>query len=199
MLFFALLFAAAACVFELYLLFSYVRSRGKYPPFVVSFGRSKRDILKKASEILEAAEKSFTVADLGCGSGSLLTGLAEKFPRHRFYGYEWDVVPYFFARRRARRFSNLEVFKKNFMEENLSSYDLLLCYVGSGIEEELGYKLNEEINENCLVLSECFRLAFLREKEAISSALLGIPVCIYVYEKSFNPEEKKGSEVCTCV
>lgn len=66
-LYFALTFAGLACLLELYLLISYVRCRGKYPPFVISFGRIKRDILQKAEKILAEEKESVDVVDLGCG------------------------------------------------------------------------------------------------------------------------------------
>lgn len=183
-LYFALIFAGAACVLEVYLLVSYVRCWGKYPPFVISFGRAKRDILKKAEEILAEEKASVNVVDLGCGCGSLLLPLAKKFPRHKFYGYEWDAVAFFLVRRRAEKFDNLFVYKKDFMKENLENYRLILCNVGSGLEDELGRKLNDEISAECRVLSEMFRLGYLRERACIPSGLFCLRVNVYQYEKN---------------
>lgn len=180
-LYFALTFAVAACLFELYLLISYVRCRGKYPPFVISFGRVKRDLLQKAEEVLAGEEESVDVVDLGCGSGSLLVPLAKKFPQHRFYGYEWDALPFFLVKKRTGKLNNLHIYKKDFMKEDLSRYKLLLCNVGNGLEQELGRKLNAEISADAIVLPEMFRLAFLREKEIFPSRLWGLRVNVFWY------------------
>ena len=55
-LYFVLGFAVLACLGEVYLLVSYVRCQGKYPPFINSFGKVREDILQKAEEILQPRE-----------------------------------------------------------------------------------------------------------------------------------------------
>lgn len=183
LLYFSLFFAAFACIFEIYLLFSYVRCKGKYPPFVVSFGRVKKDMLNKAEEIISSHKSSLKIVDLGCGSGSLLIPLAKKFPESHFYGYEWDVFPYYLAVLKTRKVNNITIYKKDFMKDNLGKFDLILCNLGTGLEKDLGCKLNKEISKDKIILSEMFKLTELKE-EAISSTLCGIKSNIFLYRKN---------------
>lgn len=147
-------------------------------------GRVKQDILRKAEEVLSAESKSVKIVDLGCGSGSLLVPLAKEFPQHCFYGYEWDWLPFFLLSRRVKNLPNVHVFRKDFMKENLEDYSLILCNLGNGLEEMLGKKLSQEISEKAIVLSEMFRLSFLKEKEVFASNLYGLKVKIFLYMKS---------------
>lgn len=183
-LYFVLGFAVLACLGEVYLLVSYVRCQGKYPPFINSFGKVREDILQKAEEILQREKEAVKVVDLGCGSGSLLIPLAKKFPHHQFYGYEWDWLPFFLISRRVKNLPNVFVYRKNFMKEDLRDYKLLLCNVGNGIEQELGQKLKQEISAEAVVLSEFFPLSFLREKKVYLSKLYGLNVKIFLYMKN---------------
>lgn len=181
LLYFAFTFALLACLLECYLLINYVRCRGKYPPFVISFGKIKKDIIQKSCDILLEERNTVKVVDLGCGSGSLLVPLAKRFPNHKFYGYEWDVFPYLLASFRAKKTNNLTIYKKNFMNEDMKSFKLILCNVGTGLKTDLGYKLNNEISKEATVLSEIFELDYLQEKEVIPSKMSGFKTNIYLY------------------
>lgn len=183
LVYFSLFFAMVACCFEAYLLFSYVRCKGKYPPFVVSFGEVKKDMLGEAEKLISQFGRNMKIVDLGCGSGSLLLPLARKFPECSFYGYEWDVLPYYLAKVKSRNFKNLTIYKKDFMKENLSDFDLILCNVGTGLETDLGNKLNSEINTGAVVLSEIFKLGALKQKQIVSSSICGVKCSIFLYKK----------------
>lgn len=72
---------------------------------------------------------AYNVADLGCGWGGLMTALVRKYPRAHVTGYEVSYPPYLasilrtFARRRLR------VVRRDFMEQDLSAYDIVFCYL----------------------------------------------------------------------
>lgn len=141
-------------------------------------------MLFKAEEIIKCGGKILKIVDLGCGSGSLLIPLAKKFPQHHFYGYEWDMFPYFLANWRIKRLKNLTIYRQDFMKENLEKFDLILCNIGVGLENCLGQKLNREISEDAVVLSEIFRLSALKQEEVFSSKICGIKTNIFLYRKN---------------
>lgn len=181
---FALLFAAAACVLNIYILASFIRCRGKYPPFISSFGQVKRDVLKIAGEILAKKAEGARAADLGCGSGVLLAELAKDFPKTEFWGFEWDPVAYACARRKTGNYRNIKLCYGDFMKADVSDFDLILCYVGTGLEQELGNKLNREIKPGAVVVSEVFELAELKPVCRYESSLCRVPAVVYVYQKN---------------
>lgn len=183
---FALFFAITAICFELYLLLQFVRSKfGKYPPAIPSFGRTKQDMIAVIDDlIVKKNKKDLRIIDLGCGSGNLLLPLAKKYPNLRFDGYEWDFFPYLIAKVLSFRLKNANIHRCNFMKEGLSGYDIVLCYVGNELSEDLGKKLNEEISAETSVVSEVFKLNYLEEEKRIETKILGKQSYIRVYRKN---------------
>ncbi len=183
---FALFFSFFACTFEIYLLCNLIRSKGKFPPFISSFGQSKADTLYLATQIIKQLPPNSLIADLGCGSAQLLLPLAKAFPQHRFHGFEWDIFPFWLAKSKIHRhhLSNITLFKTNFMNVDFSPYQLLLCYTGNGLQEELGLKLAQEISPDCFVISEIFSFNHLHLTEQHSTTLFGVSTQIFVYRQS---------------
>ncbi|MBR1778318.1 MAG: class I SAM-dependent methyltransferase [Alphaproteobacteria bacterium] len=132
------------------------------------------------------------VVDLGCGSGSLLIPLAQKFPQHHFIGYDWDKVPYFIAKFRSRKIPNIQLFNRNFMKENYSDVQLIVCYIGPSLKIPLGKKLYEELPEGAFVVSETFELDFLSLQEVIQANTLKIPTKVFLYQKKKSNIDSKA-------
>ena len=187
---FALYFAVVAICFELYLLLQFARSKfGKYPPAIPSFGKTKKDMVAVIDDLIAKKGKSdLRIVDLGCGSGNLLLPLAKKHPNHCFYGYEWDVFPYAIAKFLSLHLKNTKVRRCNFMKEDLSGNDIILCYVGNELSEDLGKKLNEEISPETIVVSEVFVLNHLKEERKIETKILGNKSYIHIYRKNEGSE-----------
>ena len=182
---FILVIGFGACVFTFYFFIAYLRSGfGKYPPFVCSLGKAKEIVIREAEKILQEKTDPVTVADLGCGSGSLLIPLAKKFPQHNFIGYDWDIVPYFMAKFRSRKIPNIRVYRRNFMKETYGGMQLVLCYTGESLSAILGKKLYEELPEDAQVISETFELGSLHLKETIQADTLKIPTKVFFYQKT---------------
>ena len=70
------------------------------------------------------------------------------------------------------------------MKADVSDFDLILCYVGTGLEQELGNKLNREIKPGAVVVSEVFELAELKPVCRYEASLCGVPAVVYVYQKN---------------
>ncbi|MBO4520254.1 MAG: methyltransferase [Alphaproteobacteria bacterium] len=181
----ALFIGLGACVFTLYFFITYLRSGfGKYPPFVCSLGKAKKIVIQEAEKILQEKKDPVNVADLGCGSGSLLIPLAKKFPQHHFIGYDWDIVPYLIAKFRSRKLPNVHIYRRNFMKESYGDMQLIMCYTGESLSAILGEKLNQEISKDALIVSETFELGSLRLKEKIQTDTLKIPTKVFIYQKN---------------
>ncbi len=179
-----LLIGFSFCFLEIYFLLAYIRSGfGKYPPFVISFGRAKNIVLNEAEKILAKTSHKTNVYDLGCGDGGLLLPLAKRFPHHVFIGYEWDWLPYLLAKFRCRNHPNIKIIKADFMKQNYHNAGLVLCYTGPYLKHRLGHKLNNELSKGTHVISEAFELDELPQKKEISSPTLKMPMKVFLYQK----------------
>lgn len=179
-IYFALFLFFLALLGNVWLIISFIRSHGHNPPFIASFGSPKAEVLHQASVFLNQNPDILT-ADLGCGSGSLLIPLAKAFPKHKFVGYEWDIIPYMLAVFKTRRLPNITILHRNFFQEDLSRYHLILCYLGTTIEEKIGSKLNNELSKESLIISEIFKISILKLKKEIILPHKFIKTKIYLY------------------
>lgn len=182
-LFLLILFGVWAVVDFCFSLYSIAKCHyGKYAYYVPTCSKVKKDMLNEARFLLQQ-NKKMTVVDLGSGTGTLLLPLAKEFPHHRFIGYEWDPILIKISRKKAKGLNNIKFEQKDFMRENLSDVDIVLCFVLKCQGEDVGAKLAAEINKKAVVIAEKFELKHLREIKRISSRTLRIPFKIFVYKK----------------
>ena len=174
-----------ACILNIYLIVFFIKSKGELPPFIASVGAPKKAVIEQASAFLKQ-NPTAKIADLGCGSGSLLIPLAKQFPNHQFVGYEWDFVPYFLGKLKAHKLKNITYLRRDFFKEDLSGFQLILCYLGTGeIQKQIGTKLNNELSSDSLIISEIFQLENLK-KHAETDIKCG-PMTFKIYQyKSFK-------------
>ncbi len=171
-----------AIAFNLYWLLSYVCSDwGKYPPFIMSLGRSRYEVIRIASEHLLKYEKSQKIVDLGCGCGSLLLPLAKKFPQHQFVGIERDIVAYTLMKVFSYKYKNIKVVYGNFMKYEWRDYDVFLCYTGNEIATFISQKIKKEAKEKAIIISETFKMPNLYLVKEIDTNTFGIPLKVFVY------------------
>ena len=171
-----------AIIFNFYWFISYACSDwGKYPPFIVSLGKSKSEVIRVASEYLFKHKKSQKIVDLGCGCGSLLLPLAKRFPQHRFVGIERDIVAYVLMKVRSGKYKNLRVIYGNFLKYDWRDYDMFLCYTGNEIAPMISQKILEEAKKTALIISETFRIPNLNMVKEIDAETCGISLKVFVY------------------
>ena len=180
LLYLAVVFYILAFAYNIKLIIKFISCRGKEPPFISSFGQIKKEIIAEASDFLSKNPK-ISVTDLGCGTGCLLIPLAKKFSECKFVGYEYDVLPYLIAKIKTFYLPNVFIYKRNFFKENLSEYKLALCYITPGIADILADKINKEMPQNALIISEIFEMAKLRKLTELDSFLAFKPLKIFVY------------------
>lgn len=179
-----LIIGYGAILFILHAIFSFIKCGcGKFAPFVVTTGQAKKVTLDLARNQLKQDTKEQLIIDLGSGSGTLLIPLALEFPQHRFVGYEWDYIPFLWAKWRGRHFKNLKFVRQNFMDYNCGKADIVFCYIIKAMSEPLGKKLQQEIKADCLVICELFPLNHLKLIQRVDSSLYGMPISLYLYEK----------------
>ena len=179
-LFFAVLLYFLSLAYLIKIVCDFIKCGGKEPPFICSVGGVKRVLLDEARKFL-SENKNAKVTDLGCGSGTLLIPLAKEFSSIKFVGYEYDWFAYLIAKIRTCYISNIVVYKKNFLKEDLSEYDLVLGYWITGLVDKLGEKLNKELKESAVVISEIFEVPKMKQIKVIESSLSLKKMNVYVY------------------
>ncbi len=100
------------------------------------------------------------VADLGCGDGKILF-LAEKNSKAAsFTGYENAPLPLiYYAVKKFFTQSKVKVLTKNFFNEDLSNYTVLLLYLLPDTLDSLLPKLEKELPKGARVISNVFQFA----------------------------------------
>lgn len=69
------------------------------------------------------------IYELGSGWGSLVIALAKAFPQAQIRGIELSPLPYWVARWRTRRLSNVSLRRANFFTCDLSDASAVTCYL----------------------------------------------------------------------
>jgi hypothetical protein len=102
--------------------------------------------------------KTGFIAELGSGWGGVAIALAKRYPNHQIVGYEVSVLPFLFCRLRLMLFpqKNLKILRSDFMQIELSSAALAICYLAPDSMIELASKLEREMRAGALVLTNTF-------------------------------------------
>ena len=180
-LIFAILFYILAVAFCIYAFASYFIYKGwDNPPYIPSFGKTKRAVIMQVSKFLTASQRPLNVADLGCGDGALLAGLSQKFPKHNFFGYEWDPLPFSIAKRRLKKHKNTKIIRADLMKTDLKHLDIALCYLAH--IPGLGNRLKKALKPSAVVISEVFEIDGWTPKKIVESRLFGFKSKIFIYQ-----------------
>lgn len=101
------------------------------------------------------------IYELGSGWGGLARALARRYPGAPVRGFEVSVLPWAWSRlwRLLGGPANLTVALANFHGADLSDAALVVCYLPGPAMEKLRPKLEAELPEGALVLSNTFALA----------------------------------------
>ena len=155
---------------------------GQYPTFASSFSETKKKLLEEASSHLRRAKTCQHVVDLGCGNGALLIPLAKRFPKHEFYGYDWNIVAYVWAKIRTRRFKNVHIYRQDFMQVDLSKMNMAFCFLIKALIPRISKKVQKEMPNGALIFSELFPLKVNVLKHKVDAKTFGFGLPYYVYE-----------------
>ena len=180
-LIFAILFYVLTVAFCTYAFACYFIYKGwNNPPYIPSFGKTKKAVIAEVSKLLKNSKKSLNVADLGCGDGSLLAGLSPKFPQHSFFGYEWDPLPFNIAKRRLKKYKNTQIIRTDLMKTDLKHLDIALCYLAH--IPGLGNRLKKALKPSATVISEVFEIDGWKPQKIVYSRLFGFKSKIFIYQ-----------------
>jgi Histone methylation protein DOT1 len=96
------------------------------------------------------------VYELGSGWGSLVIALARAFPNARIHGIELSPLPYWVARFRTRKMSNVFLQRGNFFGFDLRDAQAVTCYQMIKTMPKLADLLDRTLNPGTPVVSLTF-------------------------------------------
>ena len=120
----------------------------------------------RIAEILQAVpmQKGQLLIDLGCGDGRVLR-MADSRYNIRAVGFELNFLAYLKARLQCLGHGNITVRMKNFRKADLSSADVIFCYLFPDVMKDLAEKFQKELKPGALIVSCNFALpGFVAER-----------------------------------
>ncbi len=117
-------------------------------------------------------------ADLGCGTGTVLCALAERFPDARFVGWEVAPLPWLWAKWTTRHLPNCRVHFGSFWHQPLHAYDMVYAFLSPVPMPELWRKAQNEMNAGAWLVSNSFAVPDVQPWQVLDE---GEPMPLYVY------------------
>lgn len=140
-------------LFFLVLLFNW-NSFGERVPLYLSGEPTEREL----AEILKSLGRPFVFVDLGCGLGGTIARLAKRFPDSRFEGVETAPLSFVVAWMRALARSNCRVRYRNLWKQDLSTFDVVYCFLSPAPMPAIWRKASAEMPANGLLISNSFAI-----------------------------------------
>ncbi len=141
----------------------------------------------RISEILEAVpmQEGQILVDLGCGDGRVLR-MASRLYRIRGVGYELNLLAYIKAKLQCLGCHRIKVKWQNFWQADLSTADVVFCYLFPDVMKDMSVKLQKELKNGATVISCNFPIPDLELQSVLrpSGSLINDPVYIYTIAKS---------------
>lgn len=175
-----LVFALWVClvIFKLF----FVKGYRDYPPFVPSFGQTKKIEFEKLSALLQKNSNPLVVLDPGCGTADLIIKLAKKFPQHSFVGIEWNKGLYETAKLKSRKLSNVKLLCQDMFDYSFADADIIVCFLMEPLMERFGDKIKKEAKKGLVVYSNTFSIPNLPLDEEIKTRKFLLFGNLYVYK-----------------
>jgi len=134
-----------------------------HAPFIIT----RPKVAKTIAEELKL-KPGDVVYELGSGTASILKRLAKKYPRAKYYGIEYALIPWLIAKiQLSLFFRSIKVIKKNFFDADLSQADYIYCFLNIDTMVKLETKLLRECKKNAELISYVFRLPNIKPYKTI--------------------------------
>lgn len=103
-------------------------------------------------------QRAKNLIDLGAGIGSAVIPLAKQLPKLKITAVERAPLPWLILHWRCRRFSNIQVLRKNLWETSLTDYDIAFLFLSPLAMPRMQDKCLQEMRTNSLVVSSSFEM-----------------------------------------
>ena len=137
--------------------------------------------------------------DLGSGWGTLVIAVARKYPHQQVLGYELSWFPWLVSiiRKYSLGLDNLTLYRKDFMNAELSNASILFCYLFPGGMVALHKKLKHELLNEILIVSNTFALPSCQPTKVTRlKDIYQTPIYVYYWRPkcSFTPWESNENK-----
>jgi hypothetical protein len=127
----------------------------------VPFYRASGDVISALRLWLDeraTAQTPLSFADMGCGDGRVLLGLADHPNLKSLHGYETAWLPYLMAQLRASRLQpsskpKLQIDRQSFWQVPWSEYDLIYVYLSPAVMNQVAEKASLELANQAWLVS----------------------------------------------
>ena len=118
-------------------------------------------VIMRILEILNPAGdySGKNIYELGCGKAKFLQEFYKMFPHSNCIGVEYDLWPYFIAKLQAIYHGyKIKLIREDLFRIKLYDADIIYCYLGKDMMEELEKKFRFECKNRAIVISHQFPL-----------------------------------------
>jgi hypothetical protein len=134
------------------------------------------------------------ILELGCGWGTLLKFLCQKYPKHSVTGLELSPLPWLVSYGRSRFWGHedCEVVRRDFWRQEGQRAGLVVCYLYTGAMKQMAEGWTKTLPEGCYILSHTFAMpGWSPIKTAQAQDMYKTPVYLYQIGHS---EPREGEE-----
>ena len=126
-----------------------------------------------------------SLIDLGSGWGTLVIAVARKYPHQQVVGYELSWFPWLVSiiRKYSYRLDNLTLYRKDFKNAELSNAAILFCYLFPEGMVALHKKLDRELLNEILIVSNTFALPSCHPTKVVRlKDIYQTPIYVYYWQ-----------------
>jgi hypothetical protein len=127
-------------------------------------------------------EGQYNILDLGSGWGGILIALSKLFPQSKITGYELSPFPYIISSLRIYfNKKNIDILREDFFDKDISSADIIFCYLSPYHMEKLKEKFATLPEGKCIISCSFPIKGWKADKQdEINSFFIKIPIFRYI-------------------
>ena len=115
------------------------------------------------------AEKSGArFLDFGSGTGSMILGLATRYPDQRFVGVEAAWFPYLVSRLRSIGVPNIQIHRKSFWDISLADTPVVYAFLSTEPMPRLWEKAKQEMSPGTFLISNSFVVPNVKPQQTLA-------------------------------
>jgi len=149
---------------------------------------------QKAMLKLSGGTGTGPIFELGSGWGNILIPLAKQYPHRQIIGYELSFMPWLVTLiiTKLLGLNNTKLLRKNFLQADLSSASVIVCYLFPGGMNTIEHKLKKECGNLEYLISNNFSLPSHNPVKTIQlDDLYQSPIYLYQFKERLEGSTTK--------